>query len=60
MPERDRDELSPQLEDLKMEVAQEIGLGHRFQGAKKDGATTGAQPGKRPGCAKDDAARRPV
>ncbi|MZP29067.1 small, acid-soluble spore protein, alpha/beta type [Heliobacterium undosum] len=46
MPERDRDELSPQLEDFKMEVAQEIGLGHRFQGAKKDGATTGVQPGK--------------
>ncbi|MBM7867028.1 small, acid-soluble spore protein, alpha/beta type [Heliobacterium gestii] len=46
MPERDRDELSPQLEDFKMEVAQEIGLGHRFQDVKKQDRSAGAPPAK--------------
>ncbi|MBC9783345.1 small, acid-soluble spore protein, alpha/beta type [Heliobacterium chlorum] len=36
MPDRDRDELSPNMEDFKMEVAQELGLSHRIKSVNKD------------------------
>ncbi|MTV47653.1 small, acid-soluble spore protein, alpha/beta type [Heliobacillus mobilis] len=40
MPDRDRDELSPNMEDFKMEVAQELGLSHRLKSVNNDKSTS--------------------